>query len=193
MWQPTTKTTKPEPSPTAAIHFSRHAFSVNENIPKSKTSKRRPILLPSDPKRKKFLERNRLAAARCRVDKKQSLNRLRESWRELICKNLLLQTTISDMINDIRVLQSYLAHHSMTGACEMPAEIDRTPQRMSYKLLVSKLRVREENDIEMIGEKHTKILRSEQKESRAVSMPDGYFQTFPSLEILSFNETEPLM
>lgn len=64
---------------------------------------------------------------------------------------------------------------------------------MRYKLLVSKLRVREENDMEMIGEKYTKVPRSEQNESRAVSMPDVYFQTFPSLEILSFNETEPLL
>ena len=82
MWQPTTTPTEPEPPPAPTIHYSRRAFSLNENRPKSKTSKRSPFLLPSDPKRKMSLEKNRPSAVRCRVDEKQRTDRLRESWRE---------------------------------------------------------------------------------------------------------------
>jgi hypothetical protein len=190
--QASIKPTEPEPEPAPTRQHSKRVFPLKENQPEARTSKRKPLPVLPDSKRKLSLEKNRLAAARCRVNKKQRTDHLQESWRELICKNGLLRTTVSDMIEDIRLLQSCLVHHSTTGGCEMPAEIDRTLQRMRCEHLWSKLRVGEDNDMEMMEEEYTSVPRSEQKESRAVPVPDGYFQSFPSLEVLSFNEAEPL-
>lgn len=62
-------------------------------------------------KRRKFLERNRAAAIRCREKKKRWIENLSIKYDELGSHNLKLQTEVSSLRSEVAVLKSMLLQH----------------------------------------------------------------------------------
>ncbi|XP_068204330.1 cyclic AMP-dependent transcription factor ATF-7-like isoform X2 [Palaemon carinicauda] len=62
-------------------------------------------------KRRKFLERNRAAAIRCREKKKKWIENLSIKYDELGAHNLKLQTEVSSLRSEVAVLKSMLLQH----------------------------------------------------------------------------------
>ncbi|XP_066952089.1 cyclic AMP-dependent transcription factor ATF-2-like isoform X3 [Macrobrachium rosenbergii] len=62
-------------------------------------------------KRRKFLERNRAAAIRCREKKKKWIENLSLKYDELGAHNLKLQTEVSSLRSEVAVLKSMLLQH----------------------------------------------------------------------------------
>ncbi|RAH44880.1 bZIP transcription factor atfB, partial [Aspergillus brunneoviolaceus CBS 621.78] len=77
--------------------------------------------LPSPPyddekaKRERFLERNRLAASKCREKKKKNNQQLEQRFHELQNKNTELNTEIEDLRAEGIALKNELLRHSECG------------------------------------------------------------------------------
>jgi hypothetical protein len=63
---------------------------------------------PQDNKRKKFLERNRLAASKCRQKKKEWANNLEEQARYQAGENKLLRATVAQLRDECLYLKNFL-------------------------------------------------------------------------------------
>ncbi|KAJ3086873.1 hypothetical protein HK102_012295 [Quaeritorhiza haematococci] len=64
-----------------------------------------------DDKRRKFLERNRLAASKCRQKKKQWVEELQRQSTEISAKNRQLQLLVSQLKEEVIVLKNQLLLH----------------------------------------------------------------------------------
>ena len=62
----------------------------------------------SDNKRKKFLERNRLAASKCRQKKKEWANHLEEQARYLAQENKFLRASVAQLRDECLYLKNFL-------------------------------------------------------------------------------------
>ncbi|XP_063842711.1 cyclic AMP-dependent transcription factor ATF-2-like isoform X4 [Scylla paramamosain] len=87
--------------------------SVSANNPAKGERKRRNSSDNEDPaeKRKKFLERNRAAAIRCREKKKKWIENLSMKYDELGSINQKLQLEVSSLRSEVAVLKSMLLQH----------------------------------------------------------------------------------
>ncbi|KAK6509468.1 hypothetical protein TWF481_004212 [Arthrobotrys musiformis] len=84
-------------------------------------------------KRARFLERNRIAASKCRKKKKIMNQRLEERSRHLVQQNRILNATLVKLRSDVlRLKQMVLTHHG----CGNPA-IEQYLQQESEKYLVA--------------------------------------------------------
>ncbi|KAF3908517.1 hypothetical protein ABW21_db0205794 [Orbilia brochopaga] len=84
-------------------------------------------------KRARFLERNRIAASKCRKKKKIMNQRLEEKSRLLIQQNRFLSATVSKLRSDVlRLKQIVLTHHGCGNA-----PIEQYLQQESEKYLVA--------------------------------------------------------
>jgi hypothetical protein len=67
-------------------------------------------------KRKKFLERNRLAASRCRQKKKEKMQAMQRENEETVQENLRLRSFIQQMELEMQELKQMLLMHN--GSCD---------------------------------------------------------------------------
>lgn len=90
---------------------------------KATTCRKKQKSHTEDEKRRRSLEKNKLAAAHCRIKRRQKEDSLQERSRELLAKNIILKGNISNMLDDVRQLQSILKSHLTSGDCSVPANI----------------------------------------------------------------------
>jgi hypothetical protein len=94
----------------AEIKAEREAWSDDEG---SISSSRNDSTGPQDHKRKKFLERNRLAASKCRQKKKEWANNLEEQARYQAQENKLLRASVAQLRDECLYLKNFvLTTHS---------------------------------------------------------------------------------
>jgi hypothetical protein len=89
---------------------------------KSATTTQRAIN-PEDEKRKMSLEKNRLAAAKCRVNKKERTDQLQRDSHDKAVENSFLRQTIMQMKEEVQQLQTILMSHSSSDQCKNPESI----------------------------------------------------------------------
>ncbi len=77
-----------------------------------KKTRRDPITPDEDGKRRKFLERNRIAASKCREKKKQYVLELEETNRALERSHRALQTEVSSLTQEVGTLKHRLMSHA---------------------------------------------------------------------------------
>jgi len=94
------KKRKPEPSDQPDTKFEREESELHEEDYSARTS--------SDHKRKKFLERNRLAASKCRQKKKEWANNLEEQARYQAQENKILRATVAHLRDECLYLKNFL-------------------------------------------------------------------------------------
>lgn len=131
--------TSPEKSPqprtdvSAASTVSLVSYSSESNaasISKAsdrtrKTTKRlrTPARLLDDGKRTLSLQKNKIAAANCRVKKKKKEHYLQTQSRELVSNNTTLKQSVSNMRQHLQELRSMLQFHAASSGCYAPAHI----------------------------------------------------------------------
>ncbi|KAF2838130.1 hypothetical protein M501DRAFT_1004979 [Patellaria atrata CBS 101060] len=94
-----------------------------------------PELVPEDPeeaaKRNAFLERNRLAASKCRQKKKEWTQDLEKKARELAAERAYLMAQVSELKNNILFLKDECLKHSNCGCTRIRDYLQREAQLIS--------------------------------------------------------------
>lgn len=106
------------------------SISNVESVPKSsqRTAKptkrlRTPVRLLNDRERKLSLEKNKMAAANCRVKKQKRENGLQAQSRELVSNNAVLKQSVSDMTHHLQELRCMLQFHVLSAGCYAPSHV----------------------------------------------------------------------
>ena len=83
-----------------------------------------------DDKRKMSLEKNRVAAAKCRVNKKEKTEQMQQDSHEKAVQNAFLKETIMRMKEEIQHMNTLLLAHSNCEGCSRPEEVHKHLRRM---------------------------------------------------------------
>ena len=78
-----------------------------------------------DEKRKTSLEKNRLAAAKCRVNKKEKTEALQRDSHDKAVQNAFLKETVVRMKEEIQHINALLIAHASSEACKRPEELHK--------------------------------------------------------------------
>ena len=79
--------------------------------------------LPEDSKRKQSLEKNRVAAAKCRVNKKEKTERLQRDSHDKAVENAYLKEQIMRMKDEVQQMNAILVAHANCEGCKSPEDI----------------------------------------------------------------------
>lgn len=109
---------KREDSPTADAPTMR-----KRKVGRKSATATQPATNPEDDKRKMSLEKNRLAAAKCRVNKKERTDQLQRDSHDKAVENSFLKQTIMQMKEEVQQLQTVLMSHSSNNQCKNPDSI----------------------------------------------------------------------
>ena len=88
-----------------------------------------------DSKRKASLEKNRLAAAKCRINKKDKTEQLQQDSHDKAIHNAYLRNEIARMSEEVRRLNSVLLAHAGCEGCKSPGEIQNHLQELGAEFL----------------------------------------------------------
>ncbi|KIX04452.1 uncharacterized protein Z518_05320 [Rhinocladiella mackenziei CBS 650.93] len=78
---------------------------------------------PEEQKRKQSLEKNRLAAAKCRINKKEKTEQLRRDSHDKAVQNAYLKDQVMRMKDEIQQMNAILLAHANCEGCNSPEEI----------------------------------------------------------------------
>jgi hypothetical protein len=156
---------------------------------KSTTRHRRSTFLRQEEKRKLSLEKNRMAAAKCRIKRKDRAELLQRSLHDQTLRNAFLKQEISSLEEETRRLQSCLVSHSTSGGCNMPAEIHQVLRQLKSEHSTLQVGNEQADRASEMGS-DSRSEKSVQVDDRwRVSLFGGYFQPYPFLDVISLNET----
>jgi hypothetical protein len=100
------------------------AMPVLNRVQKNRsTAATQPATNPEDDRRKMSLEKNRLAAAKCRVNKKEKTDQLQRDSHDKAVENTFLKQMIMQMKEEVLQLQTILTSHSSSDRCRNPDTI----------------------------------------------------------------------
>ena len=80
---------------------------------------------PEEAKRKASLEKNRLAAAKCRVNKKEKTEQLQRDSHEKGLHNAFLKEQVMRMKSEVQHMHAILLAHANCDGCKSPEEIQK--------------------------------------------------------------------
>ena len=78
---------------------------------------------PEDQRRKQSLEKNRLAAAKCRINKKDKTEKLQRDSHDKAVENAYLKDQVMRMKEEIQQMNVILVAHANCDGCKSPEEI----------------------------------------------------------------------
>jgi len=78
---------------------------------------------PEDDRRKQSLEKNRVAAAKCRVNKKEKTERLQRDSHDKAVENAYLKDQVMRMKEEVQQMNAILVAHANCDGCRSPDEI----------------------------------------------------------------------
>jgi hypothetical protein len=81
---------------------------------------------PEDNKRARLLEMNRLAAAKCRINKKQKVEQLKQDSCDKAIQNTCLKDQVMHMKEEVQQIKALLYNHVNFGLCGSPEGIRET-------------------------------------------------------------------
>jgi hypothetical protein len=110
---------------------SRKAVAANADSPSG----------PDDNKRKASLEKNRLAAAKCRVNKKEKTEILQRDSHDKAVHNAYLKDQVMRMKEEVQQLNAILLAHASCEGCESPEEIQKHLQELSAEYLPNQMSI----------------------------------------------------
>lgn len=103
--------------------------SATQSNKKSRKTRKLSTLSSVDPeedaKRKMSLEKNRVAAAKCRVHKKEKTDQLQRESHEKAMENAFLKDQIILMQEEIQQINSLLLSHANYDGCKSPDDIQK--------------------------------------------------------------------
>lgn len=78
-----------------------------------------------DEKRKQSLEKNRLAAAKCRVNKKEKTEQLQRDSHEKAVHNAFLKDQVMHMKEEVQQMNALLLQHANCEGCKNPEDVQK--------------------------------------------------------------------
>lgn len=78
-----------------------------------------------DDKRKQSLEKNRLAAAKCRVNKKEKTEQLQRDSHDKAVQNAFLKEQVMRMKEEVQQMNALLLNHANCEGCKSPQDIQK--------------------------------------------------------------------
>lgn len=94
---------------------------------------------PEDVKRKASLEKNRLAAAKCRVNKKEKTEQLQRDSHDKAVHNAFLKDQVMHMKEQIQQMNAVLLAHANCKGCKAPDEIQKHLSQLSNDFLANQI------------------------------------------------------
>ena len=94
---------------------------------------------PEDAKRKTSLEKNRLAAAKCRIRKKENTEKLQQDSYDKVVLNSFLQDQVTCMKGEIQQMNVLLLAHANCAGCMSPEEIQKHIRHMGDEFLAQEM------------------------------------------------------
>jgi hypothetical protein len=106
--------------------------------PKRRSRKRKARLSEAEKEEKhqRFLERNRLAASKCRAKKKDELERLEARKKELERENRVLRRVLRDLWDEVRLYRDAIMTHA---SCKHPDIVECTERNAEFSAAMDTL------------------------------------------------------
>lgn len=93
---------------------------------KRKTTRKTPSVKDEqDDKRRQSLEKNRLAAAKCRINKKEKTEQLQRNSHDKAVHNAFLKEQVMRMKEEVQQMNALLLAHANCDGCKSPEEIQK--------------------------------------------------------------------
>lgn len=120
--------------------------SIKEETPKSsqagrkrKNSRKTSVASLENPeeddKRKQSLEKNRLAAAKCRVNKKEKTEQLQRDSHDKAVENAFLKEQVMRMKEEVQQMNALLLAHANCEGCKSPDDIQKHLNNLGNEFL----------------------------------------------------------
>lgn len=120
--------------------------SVKDELPKSsqagrkrKNARKSSIVSVENPeeddKRKQSLEKNRLAAAKCRVNKKEKTEQLQRDSHDKAVENAFLKEQVMRMKEEVQQMNALLLAHANCEGCKSPENIQKHLNNLGNEFL----------------------------------------------------------
>jgi hypothetical protein len=145
--------TNPRAAPSATSFASFSSSLVGKPITKAShstgkpTTKSKPTTTQQDDRKRKLsLEKNKLAAANCRMKRQKQEHRLKDQSRDLASKNTVLKQNVSEMTQQLQELQSMLQLHVLSSGCYKPADIQEALSEQSNGYSLSSMSLCEDDE-----------------------------------------------
>ncbi|KPI39078.1 uncharacterized protein AB675_4568 [Cyphellophora attinorum] len=92
------------------------------------TTMSEPLGGPGDEKRRASLEKNRLAAAKCRVNKKEKTEQLQRDSHDMAIQNSFLKQQLLQISDELQQIRAHAIAHISSKGCKGPEEIQKRLQ-----------------------------------------------------------------
>lgn len=123
-----------EESPAAPTTSGRKRKSTRKVVANSE-----PLSGPEDNKRKASLEKNRLAAAKCRVNKKEKTEQLQRDSHDKAVHNAFLKDQIMHMKEQVQQMNAVLLAHANCKGCKAPDEISKHLSQLGNEFMANQM------------------------------------------------------
>ncbi|KAH6675308.1 hypothetical protein F5X68DRAFT_235462 [Plectosphaerella plurivora] len=120
---------EPEPTPNKGKSKSKTKTKQNKKSTRELTPEPIEEEPAEDGKRSKFLERNRVAASKCRQRKKQWMSGLQDTKNELEARHHQLQLEHSSLVNEVSSMKNQLMSHANCNDPNINLWIDNEARR----------------------------------------------------------------
>ncbi|KIW21041.1 hypothetical protein PV08_01620 [Exophiala spinifera] len=126
---------------------------------------------PEEQKRKQSLEKNRLAAAKCRMNKKEKTEQLQRDSHEKAVQNAYLKDQVMRMKDEIQQMNALLLAHANCKGCKAPDEIQGHLAHLGSDFLTTHMG---------FGSSNFPDFSTQMDFTELPDMDDGYFGQNPS-------------
>lgn len=92
-----------------------------------------------DEKRKQSLEKNRLAAAKCRVNKKEKTEQLQRDSHDKAVQNAFLKDQVLRMKEEVQQMNALLLAHANCDGCKSPEDIQRHLTHLGHEFYAQQI------------------------------------------------------
>lgn len=94
-------------------------------------------VMEEDDRRKQSLEKNRLAAAKCRVNKKEKTEQLQRDSHDKAVHNALLKEQLMHMKEEVQRINALLLTHANCEGCKSPTELNNHLSALGNEFLTN--------------------------------------------------------
>ena len=131
----TEESASPKPAAPERKRRPKPSHKLQESAPATSGRKRKStrklsanvddVHAPEDSKRKASLEKNRLAAAKCRINKKDKTEQLQRDSHDKAVHNTFLKDQVMHMKEEIQQMNAILLNHAGCEGCKSPEDIQK--------------------------------------------------------------------
>jgi len=150
------------------------------SVRKRKNSRKAAANATQDPveddKRRQSLEKNRVAAAKCRINKKEKTEQLQRDSHDKAVHNAFLKEQVMRMKEEVQQMNAILLAHANCGGCKSPEEIRKHLANLGNDFFAQHMPIPGHN----FGEYGQMQFADMPQITSTAMMQDSYFQSSPT-------------